>query len=242
MGADAFERHSEGDDWMLAWHFIHSGIAARIASVLNEECDGPPPTAPTVVENLPHVKLTRSNCNGQCVVCQENFQCGDDVTGLPCKHRFHRKCVVPWLQNNNTCPTCRFELPKKDSDEDRDISEEQDEEVDGLFSFARQRSEPSPRSIFAAAAAAAEAIVERQEVAARREQPERRRRSNDDTDVESSSRRSPKRRRVGRSSSSDDPSSRSGGSSSSSSISSSSSSSVPLTTEVTPIELADSSS
>lgn len=34
------------------------------------------------------------------------------VLSLPCRHIYHRGCVLPWLQSKHTCPICRFELNK----------------------------------------------------------------------------------------------------------------------------------
>merc|ERR1719162_1385830 len=94
---------------------IHSEMA-QIARALSAQAPaGPSPTEASVVENLPEVRMTRHSCDGQCVVCQEGFKSGDEVVGLPCKHRFHRSCLVPWLERHNTCPTCRFQLKPEDS-------------------------------------------------------------------------------------------------------------------------------
>ena len=34
---------------------------------------------------------------------------------MPCGHSYHLSCITPWLQEHNTCPTCRFELPVETS-------------------------------------------------------------------------------------------------------------------------------
>jgi hypothetical protein len=40
-----------------------------------------------------------------CSICTEDFERGQDVRVLPCKHSFHPACVDPWLLNvSGTCP------------------------------------------------------------------------------------------------------------------------------------------
>ncbi len=34
----------------------------------------------------------------------------DTLAKFPCGHVFHSCCVTPWLQRNNTCPSCRFRI------------------------------------------------------------------------------------------------------------------------------------
>lgn len=50
--------------------------------------------------------------NHDCVICQDPFALSETLLTLPCKHHhaFHEACIVPWLQNSGTCPTCRFAL------------------------------------------------------------------------------------------------------------------------------------
>lgn len=47
---------------------------------------------------------------GECAVCMEALQPEQRAISFPCGHEFHSKCVKPWLESNNTCPTCRFKL------------------------------------------------------------------------------------------------------------------------------------
>lgn len=40
-----------------------------------------------------------------CSVCVDDFEQGQDVRVLPCKHKFHPECIDPWLLNvSGTCP------------------------------------------------------------------------------------------------------------------------------------------
>lgn len=46
-----------------------------------------------------------------CPICFDNFQDGQILRILPCKHRFHALCVDPWLLNSSShCPMCRVDL------------------------------------------------------------------------------------------------------------------------------------
>jgi hypothetical protein len=46
----------------------------------------------------------------ECAVCLDEFAAGDVLAHLPCGHRFHWGCALPWLEgaaSNNSCPFCR---------------------------------------------------------------------------------------------------------------------------------------
>ncbi|KAE8654494.1 zinc finger family protein [Hibiscus syriacus] len=44
----------------------------------------------------------------ECAICLERFKAGESLVHPPCAHRFHSRCLVPWLQNNAHCPCCRI--------------------------------------------------------------------------------------------------------------------------------------
>ncbi|GMP86557.1 hypothetical protein CsSME_00039288 [Camellia sinensis var. sinensis] len=62
-------------------------------------------------------KVTMFNGEGDdekcttCVVCLEEFGKGTKLTSMPCSHLFHHRCIVPWLESHNSCPTCRSIVP-----------------------------------------------------------------------------------------------------------------------------------
>ncbi|KAG2423831.1 hypothetical protein HXX76_014991 [Chlamydomonas incerta] len=46
----------------------------------------------------------------QCTVCLCEYEEGERITQLPCKHDFHTNCINKWLQTHYTCPICRVSL------------------------------------------------------------------------------------------------------------------------------------
>ncbi|KAJ7296641.1 hypothetical protein O6H91_Y109700 [Diphasiastrum complanatum] len=46
----------------------------------------------------------------ECPVCLETFLVGQMTLYLPCRHRFHRNCLVPWLEAHTQCPCCRAKV------------------------------------------------------------------------------------------------------------------------------------
>ncbi|KAK7264402.1 hypothetical protein RJT34_32011 [Clitoria ternatea] len=84
---------------------------------------GRPPASVSVVGNLLSVVVTQDevekNHNTLCAVCKEEFCVGERVKMLPCSHRYHGDCIVPWLGIRNTCPVCRYEFPTDDADYER---------------------------------------------------------------------------------------------------------------------------
>ncbi|KAJ4943917.1 hypothetical protein JOQ06_006410 [Pogonophryne albipinna] len=46
----------------------------------------------------------------ECSVCKDDYSVGEIVRQLPCNHMFHNDCIVPWLEQHDTCPVCRKSL------------------------------------------------------------------------------------------------------------------------------------
>ncbi|XP_019197925.1 PREDICTED: probable E3 ubiquitin-protein ligase RHY1A isoform X2 [Ipomoea nil] len=44
----------------------------------------------------------------ECAICLDHFKVGETLMQLPCSHRFHSRCLLPWLDTNAHCPCCRM--------------------------------------------------------------------------------------------------------------------------------------
>ncbi len=50
---------------------------------------------------------TRDDSECKCLVCQCEYENGEQLCRLPCQHTFHEDCVKPWLMKKDVCPYCR---------------------------------------------------------------------------------------------------------------------------------------
>mmetsp|Transcript_8960 Transcript_8960/g.25784 ORF Transcript_8960/g.25784 Transcript_8960/m.25784 type:complete len:223 (-) Transcript_8960:166-834(-) len=102
----------------------HEALIQEILAVSAEEAQqqpaGPPPASKKVVASLPVETVDESRLaelggkDVECSVCRENIVVGDNVQRMPCSHVFHPPCLKPWLDQHNSCPLCRHELPTDD--------------------------------------------------------------------------------------------------------------------------------
>lgn len=75
----------------------------------------PPPASKEVVQNLPQKNVTQND--ERCAICiKPNEDVNEVFLVLPCKHDFHKSCIIPWLEKTNSCPLCRFELKTDDEE------------------------------------------------------------------------------------------------------------------------------
>uniref|UniRef100_A0A8C4U9L3 E3 ubiquitin-protein ligase RNF126 n=2 Tax=Neoaves TaxID=3078114 RepID=A0A8C4U9L3_FALTI len=105
------------------WGVLHSnpmdyawganGLDAIITQLLNQfENTGPPPADKEKIQALPTIQIAQEHVDSglECPVCKEDYTVGENVRQLPCNHLFHNSCIVPWLEQHDTCPVCRKSL------------------------------------------------------------------------------------------------------------------------------------
>lgn len=90
-----------------------NGLDTIITQLLNQfENTGPPPADNEKIQALPTVQVTDEHVGSglECPVCKEDYTVGENVRQLPCNHLFHNNCIIPWLEQHDTCPVCRKSL------------------------------------------------------------------------------------------------------------------------------------
>ena len=104
----------------LGDYFIGPGLDLLLQHLAENDPNryGTPPAQKEAIEALPTVTIKD---NLQCSVCLDDFEMGAEAKQMPCKHKFHSGCILPWLELHSSCPVCRFQLPadetKRDSDD-----------------------------------------------------------------------------------------------------------------------------
>jgi E3 ubiquitin-protein ligase RNF115/126 len=105
----------------LGDYFIGPGLDLLFQHLAENDPNryGTAPAQKEAVEAMPTVKIEE---NSQCSVCLEDFEIGDEAKEMPCKHKFHDGCIMPWLELHSSCPVCRHQLPSDESKLSSDMS------------------------------------------------------------------------------------------------------------------------
>ncbi|PSN74022.1 RING/U-box [Corynespora cassiicola Philippines] len=55
-----------------------------------------------------HLKESAPSDEEDCPICKDEWDAPiEEVISLHCGHVFHRKCILAWFKDGNTCPSCR---------------------------------------------------------------------------------------------------------------------------------------
>ena len=76
-----------------------------------------------------HVKKYSTIKEDKCAICLQKYKGVDIIKEFPCKHIFHKNCILKWIKSSNKCPLCKYdiandvnkvELKNYNDDEDED--------------------------------------------------------------------------------------------------------------------------
>ncbi|KAK3437639.1 hypothetical protein EUGRSUZ_C02349 [Eucalyptus grandis] len=68
-----------------------------------------------IIEKLKRKSYSVGKVDG-CSICLEELDGKYKLMEIPYSHLFHSRCVVKWLERNNSCPLCRGKLQVQDSE------------------------------------------------------------------------------------------------------------------------------
>ena len=110
---------SSNDDGLLEEYVLGAGLSLLLQHLAENDPYryDTPPARKEAVEALPTVKIEEVV---SCSVCLDDLGLGSQAKQMPCEHKFHSPCIMPWLELHSSCPVCRFELP---SEETKDLNE-----------------------------------------------------------------------------------------------------------------------
>ncbi|KAF9626204.1 hypothetical protein IFM89_031331 [Coptis chinensis] len=94
--------------------------------------DGPKPASKSSIEAMEKVVIGEEEKDKECAICLDGWEIGDEAKAMPCKHKYHEKCIEKWLGIHGSCPVCRHKMPVDDEEEESGKSSEGGGEEEGV--------------------------------------------------------------------------------------------------------------
>ncbi|PAN44368.1 hypothetical protein PAHAL_9G037500 [Panicum hallii] len=114
FGRDQEESSNTSSGVSLGDYFLGPGLDILLQRLAESDLNrsGTPPAKKEAVAALPTVNIKEVL---GCSVCLEDFEIGAEAKQMPCQHKFHSQCILPWLELHSSCPICRFQLPTEET-------------------------------------------------------------------------------------------------------------------------------
>lgn len=95
--------------------FFSNGLDSLLEEIMRSMPDqnGAPPASEEALSQVQEYDYKPREESDICAVCHEDFHENDRVSKLPCKHEYHKDCVMKWLKMHNLCPICRTPLKEE---------------------------------------------------------------------------------------------------------------------------------
>lgn len=116
------ENQNQNPIGSLGDYFVGPGLDLLLQHLAENDPNryGTPPAQKEAVDALPTVRVEIQDSRLQCSVCLDEFEVDEEAKEMPCKHKFHTGCILPWLELHSSCPVCRHQLPGDESKRDPD--------------------------------------------------------------------------------------------------------------------------
>ena len=75
-----------------------------------------------------HVKKYSTIIEDKCAICLQKYKGIDIIKEFPCKHIFHKNCILKWIKSSNICPLCKYDITNDVNKIDLKSYNEEDEE------------------------------------------------------------------------------------------------------------------
>lgn len=78
-----------------------------------------------------HVKKYSIIKEDKCAICLQKYKGVDIIKEFPCKHIFHKTCILRWIKSSNKCPLCKYDITNDVNQIDlKNFNDDDDEELD----------------------------------------------------------------------------------------------------------------
>lgn len=51
-------------------------------------------------------KIYKTDCKDNCIICFDDYSENKKCAELYCGHKFHKTCIIQWMDERKTCPLC----------------------------------------------------------------------------------------------------------------------------------------
>jgi len=77
-----------------------------------------------------HVKKYSTIKEDKCAICLQKYKGVDIIKEFPCKHIFHKNCILKWIRTSNICPLCKYDINNDVNKVDLKTNNEDDDDDD----------------------------------------------------------------------------------------------------------------